>query len=242
MDLAFSRVVATIDIAPGTSEEQVAAIGDLSAATTVPVGPLEVVLSGRAGGFDWSVSNRGDWPVSLRSIAIVARVAGVAEPLRMFRHGYQSWSPSGVAVLGVDTDPSERAGFPFVQGVYHADSRRVRPGELRSEWCTVLADGGGGPGGQVVLGFDGGHEHDGTFRLRRGDAGGAESWMEAFVGGATFAPGERRNLHGVRGPTRTLRRRSCSARGRAVVGRGRRRAWAARSRSGGAAGTTSSRR
>ena len=110
--------------------------------SVVAVGPLEVQLSGRPDGFDWSVGNGGNGPCRLRALRVVARVQGATEPLRMFRHGYQSWSPSGVAVLGVDDDPSRRADFPFVQGVYHADARRARDGELRSEWCTVLADAG----------------------------------------------------------------------------------------------------
>ncbi|MBV8463079.1 MAG: alpha-galactosidase, partial [Acidimicrobiales bacterium] len=197
MELVFSRVVATVTTSRVAAEDHVAPLGGLSAATTVPVGPIEVVVSGRVDGLEWSVANRGDRAESLRSVAVVARLAGTVEPLRMFRHGYQSWSPSGVGVLGIDRDPSERADFPFVQGVYHADSRRVRPGELRSEWCTVLADGGAGPGRHLVLGFDGGHEHDGTFRLLRGRDGGAELWIEAFLGDVTLAPGEHRLLHGV---------------------------------------------
>jgi len=197
MELVFSRVVARVATSHVAPEEHVAPIGGLSAATTVQVGPLEVVLSGRADGLDWSLANRGDRAVSVRSVAVVAHLADAAAPLRMFRHGYQSWSPSGVAILGVDSDPSERADLPFVQGVYHADSRRVRPGELRSEWCTVLADAGAGSNRHVVLGFDGGHEHDGTFRLLQAHDDRVELWMDAFLGGVTLAPGERRMLHGV---------------------------------------------
>jgi alpha-galactosidase len=162
-------------------------------------------LDRRDDGLAWSVANRSDQSVSVRNIAVVLQLEEVVGPVRLFRHGYQSWSPSGVGTLGVDTDPSQRADFPFVQGVYHADSRRVRDGELRSEWCTVLADssetgagsGRGGRGGQVVFGFDGGHGHDGTFRLRRGDDGGVELAIEAFLGSATLKAGEQRNLHGV---------------------------------------------
>jgi len=95
-------------------------------------------------------------------------------------------------------DPSHLANLPFVQGIYHADDRRARDGELRSEWCTALVDAGPGSAERpVVLGFDGGSRHDGTFRLRRGPDGEAELWIEAYLGGAVLRPGERRELHGV---------------------------------------------
>ena len=63
--------------------------------------------------------------------------------LRMFRHGYQSWSPTGVATLGVDVDPSTIADLELLQAGHHADQRRVPTGELRSELVTVLADAAG---------------------------------------------------------------------------------------------------
>jgi alpha-galactosidase len=116
----------------------------------------------------------------------------------MFRHGYQSWSPTGVATLGVDRDPSTIADYEFLQAAYHADQRRVADGELRSELVTVLRDADlSGDGQPVLLGFDGGHEHDGTFRLRRGDDGSISIAAEAFMGDAELAPGEARALHGV---------------------------------------------
>ena len=55
----------------------------------------------------------------------------------------------------------------------------------------------GGTERQIVLGFDGGDRHDGTFRLFRGDEGHAELRIEAFLGGAELGPGQRRELHGV---------------------------------------------
>ncbi len=68
------------------------------------------------------------------------------------------------------------------------------PGELRSEWVTVLADSSGSA--PVLVGFDGGDRHDGTLRLRAEDDG-AEVRAEAFLGDASVAPGERRQLHAV---------------------------------------------
>ena len=198
IELEFGAVTAVVDGPGGEQEEYTTPIGGLSGVSVVAVGPLEVRLSGGPDGFDWSVGNRGDRPCALRALAVVAQVQGAVEPLRMFRHGYQSWSPSGVAVLGLDDDPSRRSDFPFVQGVYHADARRAREGELRSEWCTVLADAGTrGTDRQLVLGFDGGDRHDGTFRLRGEPEGAPSSGSRLSSAAPSCGPGQRRALHGV---------------------------------------------
>lgn len=133
---------------------------------------------------------------SLCAVRLVFAVTGVVGPLRLFRNGYQSWSPSAVATLGLDRDPSEAGGVPrLVRSTHHADEEPVAPGELRSEMVTVLADGGPV---RVLVGFEGGHRHDGTLRLHDGDGEGrAELAAEAFLGGATLAPGEERSLHPV---------------------------------------------
>ena len=191
MELVIEAITATLDT-EGGPHDHIRSIGVVPASDAVMVGPVQVSLTLRADGLSWSVANRGDGPVRLRTVAVLLRLAGVVEPLRMFRHGYQSWSPSGVATLGVHDDPSVHANFPFVQGVYHADSRRARDGELRSEWCTVLADAGVGPGHQVVFGFEGGDQHDGTFRVRGREDGVIELRIEAFLGGAMLRPGEER--------------------------------------------------
>src|SRR5690606_21456252 len=75
----------------------------------------------------------------------------------------------------------------------HADQRPVPDGELRSEWVTVVADGGGEA---VLVGFDGGPRHDGIIRVRRSD-GGVEVVTAAVLGDAVLAPGERRALRDV---------------------------------------------
>jgi len=160
------------------------------------LGPVEVTMELHDTGIDWSVANRGDRAVRLRSVSLVYAVAGARGPIRMFRNGYQSWSPSSVAVLGDDVDPSLRADLPFLQAVHHADQRRARPGELRSEWVTVLADGWGPDDSAVLLGFDAGASHDGTFRLRPGEDG-PEIRVEAFMGDAELSPGGLRTLHSV---------------------------------------------
>jgi alpha-galactosidase len=180
---------------PGTDlHEHAAAIQGLASGLTVDVGPAVVSLDGSDNGFDWSVANRENHPIALWSVAVVARLVEVRQPVRMFRHGYQSWSSAGVAVLGVDADPSRAANLPFVQGVYHADPRQARDGELRSEWCTVLADN---TGRELVVGFTADTEHDGTFRLRHNPDGEPELVFEAHLGGAVLAPGETRDLHGI---------------------------------------------
>lgn len=175
--------------------------GELSAPVTgdgaVAIGPLEVAvaLRGDVSEVTWSVANRGDAPVGVRSVALRFDLTEVVPPLRMFRNGYQSWSPTGTATVGVDVDPTTRARFPFLQAVHHADQRTVdRPGELRSEWVTVLVDGAASP---VVVGFERGEAHDGTLRLApvAGNAERAELRAEAFLGDAVLAPGAVRPLH-----------------------------------------------
>lgn len=165
---------------------------------TAVVGPIEVGLDGDGPSMRWTVANRGDRTVRVRSVALVFRVEAVSEPLRMFRNGYQSWSPTRVATFGVDIDPSTKANFEFLQAVHHADQRRARDEELRSEWVTLLQDSDVRAEGQPLLvAFDGGTEHDGTLRLRRGADGIIELWAEAFLGDATLPPGEERSLHAI---------------------------------------------
>ncbi|MCU0270582.1 MAG: alpha-galactosidase [Acidimicrobiales bacterium] len=162
------------------------------------VGPLEVALRWSPDGSElaWSVGNTSALAVRVRSVALVLDVAGVVEPLRWFAHGYQSWSPSAVRTFGRDRDPSTTPGaVELLRGVHHADQRVARPGELRAEWVTVLADAGGDA--PLLVGFDGGDRHDGTLRLRPG-AHGPELWLEAFLGDAEIPAGHERALHGVR--------------------------------------------
>ena len=170
------------------------ATAPIESSGSIGLGPLEVDLDLNDTGARWSLANRGDRPVRVRSVSLVFALTGASGPVRMFRNGYQSWSPSTTGVLGVDTDPSLRADFEFLQAVHHADQRRARPGELRSEWVTVLADGS--DGGPVLFGFDGGDRHDGTLRLI-GEDGRVELRAEAFWGDAELGPGEQRVLHSL---------------------------------------------
>jgi alpha-galactosidase len=159
-----------------------------------PAGGADTGVPAGGDSLAWSVTNRGEVPIELTSVALVWRLDDAAGPLRMFRHGYQSWSHSGVAVLGIDRDPSSAAGsLEMARGVHHADPAVTDPGELRSEWVTVIQAGNQSP---RLVGFDDGRDHDGTLRLRTGPSG-PELAAEAFLGGATLAPGERRRLHPV---------------------------------------------
>lgn len=170
---------------------------------TVRVGPLAVpvgeVATATGRRITWSVANDSAAPARLRRVGLVWDPAALGDgPLRMFRHGYQSWSPSGVATFGVDEDPSVRADFEFLQAVHHADQRTAAPGELRSEGVTLLAPVGRGDGA-VLVGFVGGTAHDGTLRLRPAGAGAGppELVAEAFLGDLRLDPGVARALHPV---------------------------------------------
>ena len=158
---------------------------------------LEVEWSASEHRLTWSVANRSDGPVGVDAVALVAQLDDGVEPLRMLRHGYQSWSPTAVATFRVDQDPTRAEGVRSLPvGMHHADWAPAEDGELRSELVTALRDD---TGSVLVAGFLGGWEHDGTFRLRcaRDGSEGVELWIEAFLGGAVLQPGERRELHEV---------------------------------------------
>jgi alpha-galactosidase len=164
-----------------------------SFSSLVGLGPLEIRVSETApSGYVWQLANRGDQPTRVRSVSLVFDVTGVEGRIRMFRNGYQSWSPTGLAIFDVDKDPSVHAQFEMVQAAFHSDQRSASPSELRSEWVTLLADDSSNP--PILAGFDGGSEHDGEFRLRRVD-GRVELLVSAFLGDASIASGESRRLH-----------------------------------------------
>jgi alpha-galactosidase len=157
---------------------------------------VEVEWSLSSNQLTWSVANRGDAPVAVDAIAIVLGLDAL-EPLRVLRHGYQSWSPTAVATFRVDQDPTRADGVRSLPiGMHHADWQPAEVDELRSELVTALRDA---TGAVLVAGFLGGDEHDGTFRVRpaRGDPDRIEVWVEAFLGGAVLQPAERRELHPV---------------------------------------------
>lgn len=158
---------------------------------------LEVEWSLTDDRLTWSVANRSDGPVGVDAVAVVARLDPVQEPLRVLRHGYQSWSPTAVATFRVDQDPTrapEMRSLPV--GMHHADWAPAEDGELRSELVTALRDA---TGAVLVAGALGGREHDTTFRVRcaRDGSDAVELWVEAFLGGVVLQSDERRELHEV---------------------------------------------
>ena len=143
----------------------------------------------------WRLVNEGRAVATVESVATVWRVTGERPPVRMFRHGYQSWSPSGWATLGANVDPSRTPGaIPLVIDMHHADPTIAQPGELRSELVTALVDDS--DDAPVVIGFLGGDQHDGTFRLRQRDDQ-IELWAEAHLGGVDVPRGTARRLHPI---------------------------------------------
>ena len=127
----------------------------------------------------WSLTNVSETVISVDRVQLRFDVDPGAP---MFRNGYQSWSFAG----GDGADPSRVKGAPgVVRAMHHADPAVARAGERRSELVTMVGD--------TVIGFSGGHLHDGTFRLHAG-----QLLAEAYFGGATLQPGEQRPLHDVR--------------------------------------------
>ncbi len=158
---------------------------------------IEVEWSATADRLMWSVANTDGAAVAVDAVAMVCRLESVVEPLRVLRHGYQSWSPTAVATFRVDQDPSRAPEVrSLVLGMHHADPDIAEADELRSELVTALRDA---TGSIVVIGFLGGSEHDGTIRVRpaRDGSDAIEIWIEAYLGGALLSSDERRVLHDV---------------------------------------------
>lgn len=61
--------------------------------------------------------------------------------MRMFCHGYQSWSESCWRTVGADEDPSRTPGaIPLVVHMHSGEHSIAAPGELRSELVTVIQE------------------------------------------------------------------------------------------------------
>ncbi|MGQ0832208.1 MAG: glycoside hydrolase family 36 protein [Microthrixaceae bacterium] len=158
---------------------------------------IEVEWSATSEQLAWSITNTADGPVAVDAVALVCRLESAHEPLRVLRHGYQSWSPTAVATFRVDQDPSRAPGVrSLVLGMHHADPDVAEADELRSELVTALRDAAGSV---AMVGFLGGSEHDGTIRVRpaRDGSDAIEVWIEAYLGGAVLGSDERRALHDV---------------------------------------------
>lgn len=155
---------------------------------------ISVSLRSTEGGFTWRIANTSSHACGVRSVTSVYTLSRLSGRLRMYRNGWQSWSETSVATLGVDTDPALTPGARELNVMsHHADGPAARADRLRSEMVTVLAD----DHGAVLAGFLGGSRHDGTLWLAHGRTG-QELRVEAYLGGAVLAPGEERELHEVR--------------------------------------------
>jgi alpha-galactosidase len=115
---------------------------------------------------------------------------GGGAPVRIFKHGHQSWSWSGAVVLGDHEDPARRGAPWLVRAIYEADPEPADAGEVRSEGAVVIDLGDR----RLCLGALGGDAHDTTFRIRA-RPGGLEILVEAYLGGARL--GAERPLHVV---------------------------------------------
>ena len=162
---------------------------------TVELDDMVVDIERDGDRISWSVANRGDSPIALDSVSFAWDAGEAGDLPCIFANGYQSWSPTGRRVLGVDPDPSHAPGsVPFLRAMHHADPSIAPTGELRSEQVTVIDAGTGAP--LLAAGFEGGATHGGTLRARLVE-GRVEVRAEAWLGGAELAPGERRGLHSL---------------------------------------------
>jgi alpha-galactosidase len=143
------------------------------------------------GGWAWAVGNDGP-PAALRSVRATWDLGPAGGPVRVFCHGWQSWSACRTAVLGVDTDPAQPHIHPPRRQLQHADPEPASPRELRSESVVLVAR----PGRPLLcVGALGGSQHDTTFRLTLDDRDHVELTAEAVLGHAVLPAGAGRNLH-----------------------------------------------
>ena len=109
MRLRLDRLEAVVD--------GVTAATPITGAGVHTAGPLVVDIGLGTSGVRWGFGSEAAGPVRVRSVTLVFAVDGAHEPLRLLRHGWQSWSASG----GVDTDPAHAVGIPLPRDLYHAD-------------------------------------------------------------------------------------------------------------------------
>ena len=167
----------------------------VSASGPTMIGPLEAMIEvGADGTTAWSLSNPGPALVEVDASALEWTLPPAPHPVRVFCHGYQSWSPTRTRVLG-DDDPSRHPeSIELVRAAYHADPGVAAAGELRAEQVTVLARPGEA---MCCIGFDGGARHAGTLRVRRDEDDHIVVAAEAWLGGAHMRPGATRTLHSI---------------------------------------------
>jgi alpha-galactosidase len=164
------------------------------------IGPLVLRVGVRADGeaavLETSVRNAGDRPVRCESVVLGLRWSGAgASSLRFLRHGWQSWSQSGVRDLDEAGAPAFPSG-PWLRGVHHALGA---PPADRAGWheSELLALIGAAPSGPACCAgvLERGRSFGVLFARREGTAVRieVELWLDADL-----APGEERELEPVR--------------------------------------------
>lgn len=159
------------------------------------VGPIQISLNVDGDDVGWEIGASGE--VAVEKVALKWTVSA-GKRVRIFSNGYQSWSRAGSRILGEDRDPSTHPNsIELVRAFHHADPAIAREDEIRSELVAVwdVEDGLG----LTCAGFDGGAEHDGTFRFLRVEESDLEVSAEALFGGAVLQEGESRRLHSLLG-------------------------------------------
>lgn len=164
----------------------------MTAGDQATAGPITVAVSEPSaladggGAIAWTAGALDRRHVAVRALRLrVLLDTGGPGPVRVFKHGHQSWSWSGAVTLGEHEDPA-RSGAPWlVRAVYDADPEPAEAGEIRSEGVMVVDLGDR----LVCLGALGGRHHDTTFRVRA-RPGGVAVDVEAFLGGAHVSRGE----------------------------------------------------
>ncbi|MEE8580700.1 MAG: HAD-IB family phosphatase [Myxococcota bacterium] len=162
---------------------------------------LEIALDRRDHGdavtFDWSVRNLSDRDVQLESVVMGLRWTGrwAEGPIRFLRHGWQSWSQTGVRDLDPDGEPAFPSG-EWLRGMHHAVGAPPpdRQGWHESEIVSVVGSSSGGGvclAGVLETGIGFGivylREEEKAIRVE------LEIRVEVPI-----APGERRRLESVR--------------------------------------------
>lgn len=138
-----------------------------------------------------TVANRGEGPLRLDSVAMrIATGLHSDPPARFFKHGYQSWSASGPAEVGV-LSPHPRDGAPaLIRRMHQSEARRPAetPEGSTSELFTVIESDGQSE--LMLAGFIGTASQLTVVSV----ATPAEIVARALFDGVTLAPGAEREI------------------------------------------------
>ena len=173
-----------------------------SGARRLAAGDLELVLRREehrtAATLHGSLRNRGSTPLYVESIEFGLEFCGHGHSaFRFLRHGWQSWSPTGVRSLTPEGE-SEFPSGPWLRGMYHCQGE-PRFGWHESETMTLV--GGMAAGPFCLVGALETGRAFGIARLLAGPE--AEAGRPVIIDlelrlEVTLEPGETRELEGVR--------------------------------------------